>query len=679
MSSGKPPGDRQPEFAEVVEWLPDAVLAIGPDGTALEYVSSAFEPVTGIPRECLIEFWPTAWIERYVHMEDRGAVAAHLFPDPERVAAGYPREMEFRLTGVDVHGAPAADAPWRWINSRVWPRTAPGDVPAGTFCVLRDVSTEKHALAALLEVDIKHTALFEALPQAVLVYDRESGRILDANPSALRCYGYTRDEIRGLRMHDLEAPRARADGRLATILVSGPGAGKPRARRHATKAGLVFPAEVHLGATRCEGRSAMLAIVVDSSERERAEQEFAKLHEAIMEKGRELEATLDHLRRAQQQLVQAQKMEAIGQLAGGVAHAFNNLLTVVIGTLDLISGELPRDSPLQQNVAAAQNAAVKAADLARRLLLFSDQRPSWTQTFDVREVVATAVDLLRRTLPEAIAVRSRIGNAAPPVHGDATRLENAILNLGINARDSMPEGGVLEVELDSVAVDAALAAAQPETPPGLYVRIVVRDTGHGLDPQTRARIFEPFFTANEPRRPDAGLGLSTVYATVRAQGGHITVDSEEGKGSTFTVFLPAAGDSKPPVTEARTARGRGELILVVDDDPAVLQTTERSLTSLGYRVVSADSGAAALELLRQHPETISLVLLDIVMPQMGGLPTLRRMREARPGLPAVLMTGFAGRGFLPPVDLDVEILPKPLDLARLAAALRQAAEYRAGK
>jgi signal transduction histidine kinase/CheY-like chemotaxis protein len=404
----------------------------------------------------------------------------------------------------------------------------------------------------------------------------------------------------------------------------------------------------------------------------------AELHERLARKEHELDVSLERFRLAQELLLQTRNIDMVGQLAGGLAHGFNNLLTVVIGVLDVLSLELPEDSPQRRDVGLAQDAAVRAAEVARRMLILAQRHPPETRPVDVRDVVQAAFDLLRRSFSQRVAIQLSVADGLPPIRGDSARLETALLDLALNARDAMPDGGELAVEVDRVELEASHVAEHAGASTGDHIRIVVRDTGAGMNAATLERVFEPFFTTKAPGS-GAGLGLAMVYATVRAHAGHIAVRSAPGAGTTFTIYLPTSTSAPVPAGASAEAeprgrpedfeRGAGERLLVVDDDPAVLRTTERSLTVLGYSVETADSGAAALEKVEQAAEPFALVLVDIVMPGMGGLATLRRLRELRPGLPALLMTGYAGRDFVPPVDLGAEIVPKPLDLGRLAARI----------
>jgi signal transduction histidine kinase len=407
----------------------------------------------------------------------------------------------------------------------------------------------------------------------------------------------------------------------------------------------------------------------------------AELRTKLARKERELDVSLERFQLAQELLLQTRNIDMVGQLAGGLAHGFNNLLTVVLGVLDVLSIELPEDAPQRRDVALAQDATVRAAEVARRMLVLAQRHTPETRPVDVHDFVQAAFDLLRRSFSQKVALRLSIADGLPPIRGDAARLETALLDLALNARDAMPDGGELAVEVDRVELDAAHVAVHAEATSGDHIRIAVRDTGVGMDEATLARIFEPFFTTKAPGS-GAGLGLAMVHATVRAHSGHVVVRSAPGAGTTFTIYLPTATSAPVPAGAATGAesrgktsdivRGTGQRLLVVDDDLAVLRTTERSLTVLGYRVETADSGAGALDKVERAAEPFALVLIDIVMPGMGGLATLRRLRELRPGLPALLMTGYAGRDFVPPVDLGAEIVAKPLDLGRLAMLIGDA-------
>jgi len=669
-----PPPDAVPSLAEVVLGLPDAVLVLRDRGRRLEYVSPTLERVAGIPPARLLELWPDAWIERLVHSDDRAAVRAFVARSAD-LRPGATCELEFRAAPDGADPAEAGPV-WRWLRARRW--SCGDDAGRGprAICLWRDVTEEKLALAAVIESERRYAALFDALPQAAIVFDRDDGRILDANETALRRYEYSREEIRERTMSDLEVPGPAVDDRVPTVVF---GAADPRLQqRHRTRTGRQFPVEMHIGPTRFAGRPAMLAITVDVSERARAEAEFRALHEALVQRNREAEAALERLRQAQEQLVRTRQLDAIGHLAGGIAHKFNNFLTVVVGTLDVMSLELDPQSALHKEIGVAQKAALRAADLARGLAEFGASEPAQRRTVDLADLLAQLGDEVRQAKPPGVEVHVQLADGLPPVEGDPERLAAALLALATNAIEAMPRGGRLFLEADRLVLDEAYVAARPEARPGPHVRIVVRDTGSGMTRETLDRLFEPFFTT-KPAGSGAGLGLASVYATARAHGGHVAVRSEPGRGSTFTLFLPAGSEGSLPARPSRVSvpatPGEGQIVLVVDDDTEVLRQVERVVTSLGYRVVVADSGPAAIDLLERHSDRIALALVDIVMPGMGGVVALRRMREIRPGLPAVLMTGHAARGFLPPTDLGAEVLAKPLDAERLgraiAAALRR--------
>ena len=664
-----------PSLAEVVLGLPDAVLVLRDGGRTLEYVSPTLERVAGIPALRLFDLWPTAWIEQHVHVDDRAAVQAFVAGAAE-VRAGSTRELEFRVA-AEGPAAEGSGPAWRWLRARLW---LYGTTPAGeprAICLWRDLTEEKQALGALLETETRYAALFDALPQAAIVFDREDGRILDANETALRRYEYSREELRARTMADLEVPTELINDRLPTVSF---GAADPRRQqRHRTRSGREIPVDVHLGPTLLAGRPAVLAVVVDASERVRAESDFRVLHETLVQKNREAEAALEQVRQTQELLLRTRKLDAVGQLAGGIAHKFNNFLTVVIGTLDVMGLELDEQSPLHKEIATAQHAALKAAELARGLAEFGASEPAQREPVELGGLLTQLGDEVRRTVPAGVEVHVQAADGLPAVEGDSERLAAALLALATNALEAMPRGGQLFLEADRLTLDEVYVSARPEARSGPHVRVVVRDTGVGMDRETLDQLFEPFFTT-KPAGSGGGLGLASVYATVRAHGGHLAVRSEPGRGTTFTMFLPARADGavpsvRPPRARrspAPAARGEGQLVLVIDDDVEVLRQVERMVTSLGYRAVVADSGPAALDLLERHAERITLALVDIVMPGMGGVVTLRKLREIRPDLAAVMMTGYAARGFLPPTDLGAEVLSKPLEVERLGEAMTDA-------
>jgi signal transduction histidine kinase/CheY-like chemotaxis protein len=373
---------------------------------------------------------------------------------------------------------------------------------------------------------------------------------------------------------------------------------------------------------------------------------------------------------AEAQLVQAQKMEAVGQLTGGLAHDFNNLLGVIIGNLGLLSESGPTDPDFAIFIAEAYGAAQRGADLTRSLLAFARQQPLQPISLDPNELVSATTTLLRRTLGERIEISLDLAAGIWPVVVDASQLEAALINLATNARDAMPKGGRLSIATKNQQLDADYAARHSELRPGDYVLLQVSDSGAGMPPELLSKIFEPFFTT-KARGQGTGLGLSMVFGFIKQSGGHINVYSEPGVGTTFRLYLPRDEAPAEPVSSdpAVMPRGQGETVLVVEDDAALRRVAVRQLDQLGYRVLQAENALVALKILEETGR-IDLVFTDVVMAgKVDGFDLSRIVTERWPATKVILTSGFpaANAGDLA-VMPDAPLLSKPYlksDLARL--------------
>jgi PAS domain S-box-containing protein len=371
---------------------------------------------------------------------------------------------------------------------------------------------------------------------------------------------------------------------------------------------------------------------------------------------------------------QTQKMEALGQLTGGIAHDFNNLLTVVIGSAELLR-ETAEPARQQSMADTILRAAERGSELAKRLLAFARRQPLAPRTIDVNRLVAGMQGLLQQTLGEHIEVRVAADPKLLPAHADGGQLETAILNLAINARDAMPEGGRLTIETRNVHLERGFVAGAGDPPPGDYVMVAVGDTGTGMTPEVKARAFDPFFTTKDFGK-GSGLGLSMVYGFVRQSGGYVTLYSEPGLGTTVKMHFPPAGGAAPGDDEAHAAAAepRGsETVLLVEDDALVRGHVGSLLATLGYRTVVAENGAAALALLGGG-ERIDLVFTDMVMPGgMNGRDLAEAARRLRPGIRILFTSGYTNEMFAastPAAETDVNFLAKPYRRRELAAKLR---------
>ena len=377
------------------------------------------------------------------------------------------------------------------------------------------------------------------------------------------------------------------------------------------------------------------------------------------------------------QLRQSQKMEAVGRLTGGVAHDFNNLLTVVKGSLDLLKRRMENaDARQTRLIDAAIEGADRAAALTHRLLAFSRQQPLAPERIDANRLVAGMSDLLRRTLGEGVAVETVLAGGLWPTLADPNQLENALLNLAVNARDAMPDGGKLTIETANAHLDEAYAASRAEIQPGQYVALSVSDTGTGMPPEVMAKAFDPFFTT-KPVGKGTGLGLSQVYGFARQSDGHAAIYSEPGEGTTIRLYLPrfratganpAAGIDPPPPA-AIPPRARGETILVVEDERIVREVSAAALRDAGYKVIEAAEAAEGLDLLKAHPE-VALLFTDVVLTgPMNGRHLADAAAALRPGLPVLFTTGYTRNAIIHHGRLDegVNFLGKPFTAGTLAA------------
>ena len=433
-----------------------------------------------------------------------------------------------------------------------------------------------------------------------------------------------------------------------------------------------------------------ISVIVDIDAQKRAQLELAeaaqKLEREVQARTQDLQNALDRLQaeaaereRAENALRQSQKMEAVGQLTGGIAHDFNNMLTGVIGALDIMKRRMAsgRLDDLDRFMDAASTSAQRAAGLTARLLAFSRRQSLDSKATDVNALVLSLEDLLRRTMGENIEVAIATVEGLPPSLVDANQLENAILNLAINARDAMPDGGRLTIESGVATVDESYAATRADLEVGKYVTVAVSDTGVGMDAATIEKVFEPFFTTKQVGR-GTGLGLSMVHGFVKQSGGHVLIDSVEGGGTSITMMFPRSTLALPcegtaPQTGLAGYSPREETILVAEDNDDVRAHTVDALRMLGYRVLEAHDGPSALRLLERPDTTVDLLFSDVVMPGMSGWELVREVRERWPDVAVLFTSGY-------PRDHDAvgsqgraaALLPKPFTRSDLAQAVRTA-------
>ena len=534
---------------------------------------------------------------------------------------------------------------------------------------------------------------FESAPDAVVVVDA-GGRIVRVNAQVQALFGYRRENLIGKLVEILLPERYRGRhlshrmGYAAQPHTRSMGAGLELYGQH--KDGSEFPVDIMLSPLRALKGNLVSAVIRDISERKKVENALRKTHEQlemrVEQRTHELaEANLalcneiaERLR-AEEALLQVQKLEAVGQLTGGVAHDFNNLLTVISGNLQMLQERLDHDPPLLNLAGAAAKAALRGAELTRKLLAFSRRQPLQPREIDIGELVHNMTDMLRRTLGESIHIETAIQPGLAKAVADPGQLENALLNLALNARDAMPQGGRLTIETATVAPDAASGIEDSDIAPGEYVMLAVVDTGSGMPPEVMKRAFEPFFTTKGAGK-GSGLGLATVYGFVKQSGGHVKIYSELSRGTKVQLYLPQAKSNNEArmheFASSHAPRASGETVLLVEDDEGVRELAATFLHDLGYALLEAADAQQALAILEEG-RPIDLLFTDIVMP--GGMNGLELSHEAlrrRPAMKVLYTSGYMENTLVHDGKLDdgIQLITKPYTKETLARQIRRVLE-----
>ncbi|MEO6392881.1 MAG: PAS domain S-box protein [Pyrinomonadaceae bacterium] len=551
---------------------------------------------------------------------------------------GNEARMEYRWIRKDGHII--------WVESNFAVINDEGGQPAGLRGVTIDVTERKHAEQALQLSEERFRELIENAHDIIYTHDLR-GNYTSVNQMGQRITGYGHDEALRMNMLDVVAPESReyAKQMLARKL-----AGEDVTTYELeiiSKAGKRIPVEVNTRVIFENGRPAgVQGIARDVTDR------------------KSLEA----------QLRQAQKMEAIGQLAGGVAHDFNNLLTAINGYSDLAIRTLQPQDPLRHNLEEIKKAGTRAAGLTRQLLAFSRKQVLQPKVLSLNSIVTDLEKMLHRLIGEDVELRvilePELGNAK----ADPGQIEQVIMNLAINARDAMPTGGKLTIETQNIELDEDYVRQHVAVEPGPYVILAVSDTGIGMDAETAKRIFEPFFTTKEVGR-GTGLGLSTVYGIIKQSNGSIWVYSEPGRGTTFKVYLPRIEDSAEEykrVDDLEEVLAGNETILLIEDDDTLRRLATEVLLSYGYKVLDAANGGAALLICERHPDAIELLITDVIMPEMNGVEAAERLGKIRPDMKVLFMSGYTSNSVVHQgvFESDMNFIQKPFSPADLARKIR---------
>lgn len=553
-------------------------------------------------------------------------------------------EVEFRFRHKD--------GDYRWILTRAeLKRDAQGRAERMLGCHI-DITDLKRIEEELKLGEARYRELFESNPNPMWVYDLETLRFLDVNHAAIRKYGYSRDEFLRMKITEIR-PAEEIPRLLENIARVQEGFDDAGIWTHRKKDGTLLKAEVTSHTMDWNGRRAEIVQAQDVTERLRAEAEREKL---------------------EADLRQAQKMEAVGRLAGGVAHDFNNNLTIILGYCELILNRLKKDDPLYKQLSEIRRAGESSARLTKQLLAFSRKQTIALGALDLNQSILEFEQMIRRVIGENIQLELHLAEGLSPVMGDAGQIQQILMNLAVNARDAMPGGGVIMIATSQEGRGQAVEGGEKGTANG-GVLLLFSDTGTGMDEGVREHIFEPFFTT-KGGGVGTGLGLSTVYGIVQQMGGTISVDTEPGSGTTFKIRFPACPAGETPARERSPGQqwGQGrETILVAEDQDDIRGLAASILDEQGYRVIASASGAEAIRCGEQEGNRIDLLLTDVVMPGMTGKELAERLSARHAELKVLYMSGYTAdvigrQGVLEP---GTDFLAKPFTPAELTRKVRE--------
>ncbi len=538
-------------------------------------------------------------------------------------------------------------------------------------------AAERRLERSLREAEAASQARFRRMAEAgiigIVVSDAR-GNISDANDAFLEMVGYTREELSAglISGATLNTPEREQTDANARVELAKSGVARPWEKELLRKDGTRVP--ILIGVVTLDAERETVAFTLDLSERKRAEAARLRAVAAAREEQESRERAERALLQTEEQLRQSQKMEAVGTLAGGVAHDFNNILSIILGFSELLLSELGPTDPMRNDLEQIALAGRRASTLTRQLLAFSRRQVLQPKVVNLNDTIAALTTMLHRVIGEDIELAFLPSKSLGSALVDPGQMEQVLLNLVVNARDAMPKGGKLTIETGNVDLDSAYCGAHLGVEPGRYVVLSVSDTGAGMDRATQARIFEPFFTTKELGK-GTGLGLSTVHGIIKQSGGHVWVYSELGKGSTFKVYLPrteeSAAEAERGLTASAALRG-SETILLAEDDTQVRTLAATVLRRHGYRVLEAASGGEALLLCEQQQERTHLLLTDVVMPKMSGRELWEKLSSLRPDMKVLFMSGYTDDAIVRHGVLgsEFEFVQKPIGATALLTKVR---------
>ena len=618
-------------FRALIENSSDGIALISASGI-VQYISPSASRIVGRRAE---EREGRSFTE-FVHYDDQPALLAAFREVLAEHCASRRVEVRYKHS----------DGEWHLMEGTFTNRLEEPDIHA-VVVNYRDVTEQMRAVVALRESETRFRQMAEHINEAFFVVDLETRSAIYVSPGWSEIWG-----------------RPVADG---------------------------YDAEIWFQAIHPDDQAAMAASQVAVARGEKSESEFRVVRPdgtTRWVRGRAfpvrnadgrvyrmvgVAVDVTELRNAQEKFTQAQKMEAVGRLAGGVAHDFNNLLTVILTDTEVVRSSLPAGSEEAELLAEVRRAGESAVGLTRQLLAFSRKQLVEPTVFNLNDAVTDISKMLRRLIGEDVRLETKLVGGNASIRADRGQIEQVLTNLAVNARDAMPQGGSLTLETKVVRIDESLRESIPELPVGEYIVLAVSDTGNGMSEETRAHAFEPFFTTKGLGK-GTGLGLATCHGIVKQSGGHVTLYSEVGVGTTFRIYLPrvaAAAEAVEAAVAPTTPKGN-ETILVVEDDPGVRRVGARLLRAQGYRVLEAEDAVAAQHVLREHTGVIDLLFTDVVLPGVGGRELAERVRDARPSVKVLFTSGYTDDVILRHqlISHDVAILQKPYSQSTLSQKVR---------
>lgn len=644
----------QQKILDIIEFLPDATFVIDRDQRVIAW-NRAIETMTGVKKEEILGKGDYAYAIPFYGYA-RPILIDFIMEKKKSISDEYRHFME--RNGIyygEAYVPHLIQGSAGYVTITASPLVNENGSIVGAIESIRDVTEHKKAEEALRASEVNYRSIFNGANEAIFIHDPETGAVIDVNQKAVEMYGYSLEEFRSAPLDIVtsgESPHI-YENALNYLHQAAKGNAQLFEWRSRHKNGHLFWIEVNLKQVLINGQNRIMAVVRDIDQRKKDEEEKYHLEE---------------------QLRQSQKMEAIGKLAGGVAHDFNNLLTVIQGYSDLALQNIDPSIPTHKHLEEVKKAAGRAEAITHQLLAFSRRQIIQPQNLDLNAIIVNLGIMLRRLIGEDIELRTILSPDLGTVRADKNQIEQVIINLAVNARDAMPRGGKLSIETGNVILDSKYAMQHVAVWPGKYVMLAIGDNGCGMSKDIQSRIFEPFFTT-KGKGEGTGLGLSMVYGIVKQNAGNIFVYSELGKGTVFKIYLPQVQDDYRLMEseEKETPVPRGtETILLVEDERSVLSLGQQILGDLGYTVLPAASAVEARKQFHSYPNSIDLLLTDVIMPYESGRELADSLLAIHPTLKVLFMSGYTDdaivhHGVLEP---GIAFLQKPYTPSKLGIKVR---------